>query len=463
MKCSPRIFVTGLACLVLSGVSIRASEKPASSISQFGITWKFDREYPTGQFANGDFWVVGPVKVIGITTDLHTSGFEPVPGEDGSMVNPGVDSRQGYNHRLTTYDGSLNAALPGGSPISESNPLLVGNGSSVVSMVSWLYRSPDDTEPGTPRFNGGTGAPRPITRTGAVLTVLDKAPPEGSFRPPYAGTDKTVKFNVSQLDRSKLQNLPPASGAPSPESVIQSLQRPWVDHGYEYMGAMFHPSENMPTYGREIGNGINAAALLLNMDFAAMPGERTKDELIIPFVQLGIDLAGIADAGGGWPANGGHHMGRKLPILMAGVLLGDEHMKNAGNWETLFQENEATFFVSQAEVDLTNGGNWKPDERGGPKEAYTVKDIGMPEWGINHLRRPGADNKSWSASYRSINNAVFVGTALAARLMNLEEAWNHPAFFAYADRVVEVGGFNKGANSPPAYVLEFLAESGPKK
>ena len=49
----------------------------------------------------------------------------------------------------------------------------------------------------------------------------------------------------------------------------------------------------------------------------------TKD-----LVQYGIDLYGCVKAGYGWPAFGGHRSGRKLPILMAGLLLGDDAMKN---------------------------------------------------------------------------------------------------------------------------------------
>ena len=39
----------------------------ASEISQYGITWRFDRDYPVGQFITGDWWVVGPVVVREVT------------------------------------------------------------------------------------------------------------------------------------------------------------------------------------------------------------------------------------------------------------------------------------------------------------------------------------------------------------------------------------------------------------
>jgi hypothetical protein len=37
-----------------------------SSVTQYGITWTFDKAYEAGQFVTGDWWVVGPVQVVGI-------------------------------------------------------------------------------------------------------------------------------------------------------------------------------------------------------------------------------------------------------------------------------------------------------------------------------------------------------------------------------------------------------------
>lgn len=34
------------------------------TISQYGITWIFDQDYEYGQFANGDYWVVGPAHLV---------------------------------------------------------------------------------------------------------------------------------------------------------------------------------------------------------------------------------------------------------------------------------------------------------------------------------------------------------------------------------------------------------------
>jgi hypothetical protein len=410
------------------------------------------------------------LKIVSIITDLHAPGFTPEPGQDGTMVNPGTTDKQGYDSHLKSYDARLNAGLIGGKPIATDNPLEIKSDSSVVSMVSWLYRSPKDTEPGTPRFNGGSQTPRPVTHSGAVLTVLSKAPADGSFRPAYAGTDKTIKFNASQLDLTKLKNLKPVAGAPDLATLEKSVQRPWIDHVHEFLGAMVHPTDNMPQYGRELALALGDVSLMLQLDFTQLPGNPTKNKLLIGYVQIGIDSAGIADNGGGWPANGGHGQGRKLPILIAGEVLNDPHMKDVGQWKTRFQEDEQTFYVSQADVTMTNSPQWKPDYRNIAKQPYETADIGEPEWGIHHTEAPENDDADWDAVYRDVNGPVIVTQAATLRIMGLEKEWNHPAYLDYAPRwMTKRGGkTNGGAMSPfaigmwTAYAANAAPASSPQ-
>lgn len=397
------------------------SARGATEISQYGITWKFDRDYPAGQFCTGDYWVVGPVKITVIENSWHRHGVKPEPGQDGSMINPPATDKQGYDKRLTSYVAALNVAEP--APTA-GRPLTLKAGESLVSTVSWLVG-----EPGCPKINGGTGAPRPVLRDAAVLTCLQAAPPEGSFRPPYCGGDKRIRFNQKDLRYGLLKSLPRVPGTPDPDAITKSVERPWIDHTHQYLGAMTHPSANMPEYGRELSIAVGDAALMLLLDIP----RGQKEKLLTGFVQIGIDFAAIADNGGGWPSNGGHHMGRKWPILFAGLLLDDEHMKNVGRWKTEFQEDLDTFYVSQAEVDMTHSGAWAPDKRAS-RRAYETRDIGLPEWGIIHTVKPAADNMAWDATYRPINNVGYAGWTLAAQLMGQREAWNHEALFDYVDR-----------------------------
>lgn len=412
-----------------------AALSAATSITSNGVTWQFASDHQSGAFVNGDPWVVGPVTVTAITNELNDPAFTPKPGQNGSMVNPGTDVKQGYESAIRNYDPALNAGLPNGHPVSAANPLVLPPGSTLVSTVSWLLNTPTDREPGAPRYDNLAKTTRSATRSAGILTVLDTAPPSDAFRPPYVGADKTIRFRTSQLDYGKLPvlALPSGTSAPDLSSLADAFSKTWLDHVNSWIGAFHHPTLHMPNYGRDMGRLVVDATLRLFTDPSPQGQNPDKDRLIIGLVQYGIDSAGIADNGGHWQADGGHGLGRKWPILLAGALLDDAHMLDVGHWQTRFQENEQTFYVTQTEVDLTNSTAWKPDPRS-PSQPYTVTDIGTAEWGIRHHEKPTSDNAHWSASYRDINGAVYPGFALAARLMNLQQAWNHDAFFDYCDR-----------------------------
>jgi hypothetical protein len=140
-----------------------------SQVSQFGITWTFDRNYVVGQFANGDYWVVGPATITGISPASVESDGRVI---NGSMVNPSpkLGRKQGYDSAMYgryvqagDYEPSLNVARPNGWDLSRDNPLVVNPNSSLVSTIS------------TPEAGGRTEL-----RVAAVLTVLDGPAPEGS-------------------------------------------------------------------------------------------------------------------------------------------------------------------------------------------------------------------------------------------------------------------------------------------
>jgi len=407
-----------------------AVAQTTSSITQYGIIWTFDQAYPFGQYANGDYWVVGPVDIVSLTNIYHTVAM----GLDGSEINPAATGTQGYDNRLSNYDATRNKSYPGGSAISGGNPLTLATNSSLLSSVSWIIG-----EAGAPVTNSATGTPRPAIRTTAILTCVSAAPASGTFRPPYCGTDKSAQFNVSQLDYSKLSNLtPPAGVTPLLADIEGHFEGPWVDHVNSWIGAYIHPDMHMREYGRDLSIDIGEAGLMLNLDFSQLPGSPSKTTLLMRYTQLGIDLAGVADAGGGWPSDGGHMQGRKWPILSAGTVLNDAHMKDVANWSTDFQEDMDTFYVSQVEVDITHSGAWNPDTRADELWPYETKNIGIPEWGIRHAPAPERDNLHWTATYRTINNQSYVGWVLAAQVMGQAAAWNHDPLFDYIDRSLAV-------------------------
>jgi hypothetical protein len=304
---------------------------------------------------------------------------------------------------------------------------------------------------------------RPSLKTASVLTILSTTPPTDSFRPPYSGTDKTVHFTKLDLDYSPLQNLTITSEIETAlldnyynvyrteyrtfittvsealSATSRNFERAWLDHIINYGNRNLHPYDNMEHYGEQIGKQIGNGALMLNLNFS----NSEKESLLIGFVQVGIDLTGVYDSGGCWPASGAHNQGRKLPILVAGVVLNDAHMSDAGNWSGAsckdvngcsyplpFQEDCQTFNV--ASEDLTvNGG----------VGGYVASDLGLPEYGMYHCSPDhyDVDIKDWDVDrYRSTNGISMSGVVLAAHIMGLKTLWKHDTFFDYYDRWWEI-------------------------
>jgi hypothetical protein len=413
---------------------VTSNASTASSLTQFGITWTFDKEYEYGQFANGDYWVVGPVRIIHISPASTVSGTRTI---NGSMINPSPQdgNHQGYDSAMSAneYVAELNAARPNQQNLSVSNPLNMPVNSSLVSSISIAEKGY-----------------RPQLKTAAILTVLGEPPAAGSFRPPYCGTDKSIRYNASQLDFSLLQSLSAVSSTPEMSEVERYFERPWIDHIPNWSAGYQHPEDNMPNYGREIAAEVGIGALMLNLDFS----DEAKRTLLIRYVQLGIDLYGVIRDGGikNWEPNGGHASGRKWPVLFAGMVLNDVDMIAIGRKSGAylysgaygpgnpppdyinFGEDGQTFYVTQEDVDRVHVPNWE----GITGEPYLQSDIGMPEWGIRHSTEPEIDNRDWTASYRQCCTAhAWPGFILAAHVMNAKFLWNHDALFDYQDRYMD--------------------------
>ncbi len=392
-----------------SGAAVKPSEK-TDRISQFGITWQFAEAVPCGRFANGDYWVVGPVKIVSIEPKCRVDGGRTI---NGSMINPSPKSgtATGYDSGIPKYDPKLNVALG----VSRARPLVVGPHSSLVSVES-------TAKPG-----------RVCLERAQILTVLDKAPPEGSFRPPYCGSDKTPKYNVKQLRRSLLKNLKPVAHMPDIAKTAEKFSRPWLDHIPNWLSEKIHAKRNMPGYGREVGTAVSEGALMLLVE---VPEDKkaAREKLLIGFVQLGIDLYGIAVNGGqrNWAPNGGHMHSRKWPILFAGLMLGEKDMQHV---KAMFQEDAQTYYGKG-----WNGATvlWGIHHATNPRNDH--EEIHPSRWTVDGRGksgdpRRGSNSNARSESYRQCCNALsWVGQALAARLMGAVELWNHPAYFDYIDR-----------------------------
>jgi hypothetical protein len=435
-----------------------------SQLSQFDITWTFNRDYTVGQFANGDYWVLGPVTIIAIdppSTDIDGRTM------NGSMINPSPKLRswQGYDSAMygkygQRFDPNLNVGRPNNRDLSARNYLVLQPHSSLVSTIS------------IPKAGN-----IPQLKTAAILTVLAEPAPEGSFRPPYCGSEKTIKFNKNQLEYSLLSNLTPVPNTPSIMAVERYFERPWIDHIPGWIGRFHHPAENMPDYGGVIATRVGIGVIKLNLNFT----DKMKEVLLIRFVQLGIDLYGIVQDGGknNWKNSGGHAGGRKWPILFTGLVLNDADMINIGGTDIAdydsshqdyvhFGEDDQTFYVSDEDIyeppyekHIWHGGfvyygHGKGDKRRDYLE-YTQEHRGMPEWGIAHTTHPNQDGLDWDASYRRGATAnSWAGFVLAAHIMGVKELWNHDALFDYMDRYMIVEKESVGIGHYPRQWSKFL-------
>jgi len=371
------------------------------SISQYGITWTFAKPALTGRFINGDYWVVGPVEI----TDI-----DPVPenGRNGSAIDLNVAGTD-----YTTGNACWDDRIVHGryDPVNLiSLPFELEPGRSLVSTASV-----DELGLLIKMLRGGTtDIP---TRTAAVLTCLDAPASEDAFRPGYADPGATLYY-ASNLQKELLPRLSYPEHVPAFSEFERYLERPWLDTAYDEFTA---PPENMPVYGREYTRIVSIAGLLLCLDLDMAE----KETLLIRMVQLGIDLRGLMMAGYvGWPAVGGHGNGRKLPLLLAGFLLGEEDMQRPDLYfpGVMFSEDIQTMYdTSWTGANVVFAGHAGAD--GHPN---------YPDWGAYEHLHPSEWPGTTGETYRRCCTSIaWVGEATAAKLLGLQEIWNHDAYFDY--------------------------------
>ncbi len=400
------------------------------SLSQYGITWTFDRPARVGQFINGDWYVVGPVTVKTIdpkpiygkevpADQLDKNEADRKEGErvrNGFMLNPPAQMRVAYDSGVRNwFDPTLIQRLP----------VKMIPGDSLVSTISMpkgvVLRAQlrNDIERGVEDSS-------PI-RAAAVLTCISQPQPPDAFRPAFCDRSQRI-YLARNLKRELLPTLGATKSTPSVELYVRFTQRPWVGtcfFGFE------EPVENMPQYGLEYGRVAGISALLLCTDLAPW----LKEPLLVNYVQVGIDLGGMVRAGHpGWTAWGGHGSGRKLPIIFAGLLLGDEQLANITKYlpRVSFGEDEQTadgrswtgasvVFAGHSGIDTGTGAGRDRGNGWGPYEHTPPA-----EW---------KDGQNTSEAYRRCCTSIgWVAQALALRLLHAEKAWNHPPFFDYVDR-----------------------------
>ncbi|MGO8702715.1 MAG: hypothetical protein ACLQVA_02770 [Candidatus Brocadiia bacterium] len=404
------------------------------SVSQYGMTWTFEKPARVGQFVNGDFYVVGPVTVTEIApkplygSEIPANQLDPRDKEhpendrvrNGFMLNPPAVQKISYDSGVRNwFDPSLIQKLP----------VSMKPGDSLVSTISM----PVGLSLRAPIANGpevrGDEDASPI-KDAAVLTCVAEPLPPDAFRPAFC--DRTQKIYLARnLKRELLPDLVRPADSPKITDYIRYTQRPWLNtcfFGFE------EPVENMPWYGREVGRVVGNAGLLLCANFTPQQKEPLLDNL----VQVGIDYGGMIRAGHpGFPGFGGHGTGRKFPIVFAGILLGDEELAriNKSFPKACFGEDEQTAYGDSwtgAKVVFT--GHSAIDEATGIGRDYAR---GPQAWGPYEHTPPatwGPGQKTSEGYRRTSSTNGWVSEDLVLRLLHDEKTWDHDAFFDYVDR-----------------------------
>ncbi len=393
----------GLLCIDPS-----ATTPTTDQIVQYSIAWTFDQQVPFGRFANGDFWVLGPVTLVRIAPDA-------AGGHHGWEVNPDDTSAQPYDERIADYAATLMPDLP-----YTAQP-----GQSIVKSISLAPL--------------GDGDCRPCLQTAAVLTVLDAPPPDGGatvFRPPYFGPDKPL-YSVNTMDTDLLPTLDATGDPPTLSDLTERFGRVQMDHKVNWTGRSMHPVDNLPDYGSSIAsrNAEGALGLMLN----DAPADKWTP--LVHYVQYGIDLYHMVLGGVTWPPNGGHSEGRRLPLTFAATVLGDPDMQAAvSNGATdLFGETGGVYWSEDASTVLfgqtpnTEDNYW----------TNLVFDTGSrtipdPYGHIDGGHRPGG-------SYQFCCTALpWKSTVTALHLMpSLVPVWNHTLSLDYVQRWVTLGAWTQ--------------------
>jgi hypothetical protein len=418
-------------------------------IQSNGLTFVIAGGVPNGTFVTGDPWVAASSIVVRSVSPAWDGTT------NGSMVNPDpAGTTQGYDNR--TLHNSNNA---GTSPMNftfangvrTTFPVTLAAGDSLISTIGKADNQPDIT---------GGGATH-IAKA-ACLTVMASPPPVTAFRPPYVSGSNKVLRTTANVNYGLLPGLASPGSLIDMSGSSNFLNKIWLHHGnLQTWHSQINPSDHMQAasngYPSDMAGQISqmACACLLNIPAAQSIANR--------LIQYGIDLAGCMTSNTEtWARVAGFPLGRKWPILFAGLMLNDSVLKNPPLFVT--GSSGQLKFGEDAHTYYGDPGGTTP--RWGEDCAITAGSFSDS----NHTCRPSLGNvDQWTLQYTGgaegasaggyENQPVpsgYIGVALAARLMSgAMTLWNHAEFFDYVDRFVNTEADEMAAHVPTNVTLNL--------
>lgn len=382
------------------------------------IEWEFRDSELVGRFADGSPYVVGPATVVEITPRFDGQ-------RHGSEIPAPRSNRTALDMRTLMVDhpswGVPDIRLVQKPPI-ELDPV---ENRVLLSARSYAKAaSKNDGKEGVQLLEA------------QILTCLEANPIGPCFRPPYIGNDRRTIL-LDEVNWNRLQSRPRHPAAPRPADVFADgfNYGPWLLHHANEVGAILHPTRNMPApYARDFVSIMGTAYLVLHMDF---PLEEKKP-LAQALIQIGIDAAGIVSRNRSFWYSSPHHIGMKWAIIFAGIMLEDSVIVNtARHWRGV--EDQMTYVVEtirQSEgigPDMLGKFEWGI-AHGGPKPRLDQDD---GRWLASEPLKPGQTPQDNSVQYRHVVGSAWWAQALCAEIMGARPTWNYEHFFRYMHRFAE--------------------------
>jgi len=429
------------------------------------ITFTFDTNYTVGTYWNGDPWVLRPGG-----GDVTITATSPTMLGDGTIADSIGVNRVRHGSMWNWNTGS-EAELPTGGSIQGTgtsdngwdshNPKIdSGGGNTITNAAQYSdVRNIDPENTGVDFVASTAGAfmkalsdldttslenearPQILEEVG-LLTVVDTAPPANAFRPGAHTTTKAHRWLTSDLDFSAVPSgLTAPASAPTYATALSKVEKHHIMGSLNYdSNRILMPSGSMHDYGANNAEAIVQAVLLAMTDGVTT---EERETLLKSVVQIGIDVYDRYNEGGRWNPLGGLYTGYKLPLVLAATLLDDTSIKavadaNPNNTDVFeaFHEDRQIWVLTSSDTGRTlDGGN----------EQYIASDEGDPEWGEQHTKQNGRDDRRENATYRAINHQYIVPAALACQMITgARTNWNWQPFFDYADRIMERDWFASG-------------------
>jgi len=377
------------------------------------VTWQFQSGTgTTGRFIGPqDFWIAD-------SQGITIMDVDPLDGRTFAAINP--DAGYGQAQALCPHVSNFQPQQNILAELNPSNPATwvdVPAGSSVVFLREYEAKT-DET----------------WAQAACILTVLETAPPANSFRPPWTGTDKTVAYDLTDLNMGIFANVTEPDSAPSFATCEAWFAYPvldWCLNPADYAAGM--PRANIPRTGVELANKVNVAALKLNCNHA----NSDKRLLAAYLVQYGLDLGGIMAVNHnylyGWIDDQGTYdldnwySGRFVPAVLAAQALNDSALKAklAKTGDYLYTgeayPGDSWFWAETVQTRLLSTGD----------VGEQTRWIGCPDFARNGRRTawvgPGYP-RTWEPGAES-----FVSTAMVLYLTGSTGLGSFTGLLDYAD------------------------------